>query len=205
MPGTMNNLLKPGGKYAVDMDQYPIDTTELEGNHWGRRSRFPGSTKVWSRANNTLSDCTDHLCPDAETVGGRRVNFAPYFAEGGEAYSIRASAGNRTKSMLVDFFSWLTELPISEIPLSGQYSQAQLEPDAVEQFANNTGWPAIMIADLLGEDGGLLPQLFAKDGNQAQDLLILGFSDYMDVARSSLLTRVCGERILPNPTLAALA
>ena len=25
MPGTMSNLLKPGGKYAVDVNQYPID------------------------------------------------------------------------------------------------------------------------------------------------------------------------------------
>ena len=63
-----------------------------------------------------------------------------------------------------------------------RYSMAQLEPAAVAEFANTSGWPDIMVEDLLGVPDGVLPRLFAKEhGNQAQDLLILGFSDYMDV------------------------
>lgn len=84
---------------------------------------------MWNRADNTLANCTEALCPHATPLrDGRLVNFAPYFAEGGEAYSIRASAETKTKEMLVEFFTWLTELPIDEIPLSGQYVIATTTP-----------------------------------------------------------------------------
>jgi len=137
---------------------------------------------VWNRANNTLAECSPELCPKAE--GG--VNYAPFFAEGGESYSINADAKKPQKELVIEFLAWLSTLSAAEIPLSGQFSVHHTTPEYIADFSDSSGWPPIMITDLLE---GVLPKIFATDGNQAQDLLIQGYSEYMAVLREELYDR----------------
>ena len=192
MPGTMNSLLG-GGKYRVDEATNPINTTGLEGGHWGRRIRFPGSSKVLDKATNTLVDCTTTSCPKATPLVGssQLVNFVPFFSEGGEAYSIRGATSERKKEVVVDFLSWLSTLPLNDVPLSGQYSRAQLTDTAKAEFIATSAmnWPGstaaggnIMVDDLFN----VLGFYFAPDTNTAQDLFIIGFSEYMGVIDTEL-------------------
>ena len=107
-----------GHKYAVKASDLVANVTQLEGGHWGRRSLFPGARTVWDRAcgtgSNCMKPCTPDLCPhalstntsgrstDTGTSGAqqeRLVNFAPFFAEGGESYAIRNATDEQQKKV----------------------------------------------------------------------------------------------------------
>ena len=95
----MNKLLgsKVNHSYSMRAHQAVCPLDELEGNHWGRRAPFPGSSIVWDRActgsagdTDCLKKCDADTCPHAVDKQGadgveRKVNFAPFFAEGGES------------------------------------------------------------------------------------------------------------------------
>lgn len=176
MPGTLTSLLSEGGDYAPPPENR-MDEVLAEGEYWGRRAVFPGSKKVldWESEGRPLVDCTEDLCPLA-TDG---INYAPFFAEGGESYALngRQSKPAATDAMW-DMFTWFAELPVGDIPLSGVYRKSQIEPEAIQELAelwNNT----VMANDL----GDVLHQYFkseAEGGNPVQDLFIIGFPQYND-------------------------
>ena len=208
MPGTMNKLLgsKPGHAYSMRADQLVHDLDGLQGQHWGRRAPFPGSSVVWDRScsgsgANCLTECRSGsgssgggrggTCPHAVRKAGadgreRLVNYAPFFAEGGESYAVRAGTGDTAKEVMVELFTWLADLPTPDVPLSGHYSTTQLAAGSVDEFQAESGWPPVMVEDLL-RPGGVLPTYF-NSGNQVQDLLLIGFSEYMAVVDNALYT-----------------
>mmetsp|Transcript_82811 Transcript_82811/g.208543 ORF Transcript_82811/g.208543 Transcript_82811/m.208543 type:complete len:1058 (-) Transcript_82811:163-3336(-) len=209
MPGTMTKLLKPwsaGGEFAPQprRDQtgsivWQVSTED--GSYWGRRLRFPGSTKVWDRDANLLRDCDPVLCPKAlpHSRTGRLVNYAPFFAEGGESYAIRAAGSEIKKDLIWELFSWLGTLPVTALPLSGFYRESQIRSETQNNQLIENGWPRQMVDDLFrllnfyfldleeGDGNGSL-------GNAAMDLLVLGFSEYM-----SELKRFMLQDFLLNP------
>ena len=182
MPGTMTNLLKEGGKYAPSPENR-IDDSLSEGAYWGRRKVFPGSKKVvnWNKAGLPLEDCTPELCP----LSRNGINYAPFFAEGGESYALngRQSKPAATDAMW-DMFTWLSTLLIGQVPLAGVYRKSQLNPEAESSTAkewNNT----VMAADLTA----VLDKYFTSEeegGNTVQDLFIIGFADYNDALNTEL-------------------
>jgi len=189
MPGTMTRMLKPwdaGGSWAPQ-PRYASDGVTVQwqvqnasdGTYWGRRTKFPGSAKVY--ANGVLQDCTKSLCPKAseQDSQGTLINYAPFFAEGGEAYAMRAGSPARKKDLMFSMFQWLASLPHYMVPLSGVYRESQLT-DQAQQNLIDSGWPQQMAIDL-----HQMLKFYFKDpgdegGNCAQDLLILGFSEYMN-------------------------
>jgi hypothetical protein len=182
MPGSLTSLLSEGGEYAPPPENR-MDEVLGEGEYWGRRTVFPGSTKVlnWDDASLPLVDCTEESCPLARDG----INYAPFFSEGGESYALngRQSKPAATES-LWDMFTWFSELPVGDIPLSGVYRKSQTEPEAIEELAiewNNT----VMANDL----GDVLTEYFRSEsegGNPVQDLFIMGFSSYNDALEKIL-------------------
>ena len=182
MPGTMTNLLKMGGKYAPESAQLMEDVLE-EGEYWGRRKVFPGSQKVvnWNKEGLPLEDCAGAVCPLAKDG----INYAPFFAEGGESYALngRQSKPAATDAMW-DMFTWLSEMPVGEVPLAGIYRKSQLTDEAIEELAkhwNNT----VMAEDL----HSVLVEYFRSEeegGNPAQDLFIIGFPQYNEALDTEL-------------------
>ena len=150
------------------------------GEYWGRRIRFPGSTKVYDRSTRQLVTCTPGTCPKAikHSTSDDLVNYAPFFAEGGEAYAIRAGAAAQKKSILFDLMAWFATLPIDVLPLTGIYRTSQLSEPSKERLVSS-GWPRTMVDDLFN----VLRFYFLDDdnggGNGVKDLLIPGFSEYM--------------------------
>mmetsp|Transcript_1938 Transcript_1938/g.3691 ORF Transcript_1938/g.3691 Transcript_1938/m.3691 type:complete len:1102 (-) Transcript_1938:147-3452(-) len=174
MPGTMTNLLREDGKYAPPPEKR-MDSVLGEGEYWGRRKVFPGSRKVinWNKEGRPLEDCAGDVCPLAKNG----INYAPFFAEGGESYALngRQSKPAATDAMW-DMFTWLSTLPVGEVPLAGTYRKSQLTDEAIDELAeqwNNT----VMAQDL----HDVLDEYFKSEeegGNVVQDLFIIGFSQY---------------------------
>ena len=196
MPGTMTRLLKPwnrGGSYAP---QPRVDSTSgnitwqvqtSTGEYWGRRIRFPGSTRVYDHATRALVACTTSSCPKAlrHSVTGELVNYAPYFAEGGEAYSIRRGIAPRKTDAMFDLMAWFATLPVTVLPLTGIYRTSQLTEPSRATFLEDD-WPPVMVDDLFA----VLRFYFRDDesggGNAVKDLLIPGFSEYMNAVSEEL-------------------
>lgn len=192
MPGTLTNMLKEDGKYAP-RPRIGDDGTVLwkpgmdlgEGRYWGRRADFPGSKRVvsWTAPGTPLVKCDSDACPLA--TDDDSVNRSPYFSEGGESYALngRQSKPTATKVMW-DLFTWLSELPVTMLPLSGQYRRSHLMDDQAEVL-RNASWPQVMVDDLFD----VLGRYFRDEdegGNPAQDLLLVGFDDYMDALDEEL-------------------
>lgn len=174
MPGTLTSLLSEGGKYAPPPENR-MDEVLAEGEYWGRRAVFPGSKKVldWESVGRPLVECTEEACPLARDG----INYAPFFSEGGESYALngRQSKPAATDAMW-DMFTWFSELPVGEIPLSGVYRKSQTEPEAIEELA--TLWNNTVMANDLGD---VLTEYFKSEsegGNPVQDLFIMGFQQY---------------------------
>ena len=176
MPGTLTNLIG-GGSYSVPPELRYDDQVLEEGEYWGRRAMFPGSRKVvdWNTPDLKLIDCQGAKCPLA-TDG---INYAPFFSEGGESYALngRQSKPGATDAMW-DMFTWLAELPVGEIPLSGVYRKSHLTDEAVQMLAEQ--WNNTVMAEDLHD---VLVEYFKSEeegGNTVQDLFIVGFGDYND-------------------------
>lgn len=105
MPSTMTSMLHPDQKYTIDFlaGWKSSDPKARPDAYWGRRLRFPGSHRVWNWDTQRLEDCTSTLCPKAEahsTKQGVLVNYAPFFAEGGESYAIRGDTAPKQKELM---------------------------------------------------------------------------------------------------------
>jgi len=209
MPGTMNRMLLPwdqggstapqprfDGRWYTDAAYNPSagnvtwQAQTVSGEHWGRRLRFPGSTKVYDRTTGQLVTCTSARCPKAirHSVSGELVNYAPFFAEGGEAYAIRTGAAAQKKAALFDMMAWFATLPSDILPLTGIYRTSQLSEPSKERLVSS-GWPRVMVDDLYE----VLRFYFRDDerggGNGVKDLLIPGFSEYMSAFHEELYNR----------------
>lgn len=177
MPGTLTELLKEGGKYAPP-PELRMDSVLPEGAYWGRRKVFPGSRRVvdWTTAELPLVDCVGDLCPLAKDG----INYAPFFAEGGESYALngRQSKPAATDTMW-DMFVWLSTLPVGDVPLAGTYRKSQLNPESITMLAEH--WNNTVMAQDMHD---VLEEYFRNEeegGNPVQDLFIIGAPDYMDV------------------------
>ena len=204
MPGTLTNMLRNGGKYAPlprmdentgevvwDVNDQPLGEG---GTYWGRRAPMPGSSIVqdWSTEGYPLVSCQDsddNICPLADADG---INFAPFFAEGGEAYALNGRQSKpAARTIMWDMFTWLSELPVTELPLSGQYRKSHLDEQHREDLMTNAGWPEQMVDDIFN----LLAKYYLSEeegGNPVQDLLMLGFPDYMGALNDELHTNFLG-------------
>ncbi|CAB9529621.1 activated protein kinase catalytic subunit alpha-1 [Seminavis robusta] len=207
MPGTLTKMLLDGAKYAP---QRRVDDTTGEvlwdinnmtlgggGTYWGRRAPFPGSTVVqkWDRAAGyPLVECSadnGRHCPLADENG---VNNAPFFAEGGEAYALNGrQAKPAARAVMWDLFTWLSELPETALPLSGQYRKSHLNEEHREVLTDEAGWPNQMVDDIFN----LLGKYFKSEdegGNPVQDLLMLGFPEYMGALDEELHDKFLGVK-----------
>lgn len=217
MPGTMTKMLLPwdrggstspqprfDGRWYTEDDYDPttgnitwqVQSASAQG-YWGRRLRFPGSTKVYDHATKQLVACTATVCPKAirHSVSGELVNYAPFFAEGGESYAIRATAASQKQDIMFDLLTWFSSLPIDVLPLTGIYRASHFDERSRERFISR-GWPQVMVDDLFD----VLSFYFLDDenegGNAVKDLLIPGFSEYMGAFDEELY-----ERFLLNLTV----
>eukprot|EP00573_Skeletonema_grethae_P003344 CAMPEP_0201690996 /NCGR_PEP_ID=MMETSP0578-20130828/4272_1 /ASSEMBLY_ACC=CAM_ASM_000663 /TAXON_ID=267565 /ORGANISM="Skeletonema grethea, Strain CCMP 1804" /LENGTH=1068 /DNA_ID=CAMNT_0048176103 /DNA_START=182 /DNA_END=3388 /DNA_ORIENTATION=+ len=186
MPGTMTNMLKEGGKYAPSPENRQ-DQYLKEGEWFGRRIVFPGSTEVldWKKKDYPLMKCTEKSCPTARTIGGEVINFSPFFSEGGEAYAINGKQSKQTAvNAAWDLMVWFSQLSVNLVPLAGTYRKSQTKPEAMEALAkiwNNT----VMAEDL----NAVITEYFkepSEGGNPTQDFFVVGFSDYNDALHTSL-------------------
>lgn len=167
MPGTLTNMLLDGAKYApkprinevtgaVEWDINNETLGDDMGSYWGRRAPFPGSSIVqkWDAEEGyPLVECKDdpdRYCPVAEKEDdGRVVNYAPFFSEGGEAYAINGRQSKPiSRRVMWDLFTWLSELPVTELPLSGQYRKSHLGEEQREDLTERAGWPDQMVDDI---------------------------------------------------------
>lgn len=186
MPGTMNNLLKEGGKYAPPPENRQDQYLE-EGQYFGRRIVFPGSTEVldWGAKGYPLMKCTDKTCPNARTIEGKVINFSPFFSEGGEALAINGKQSKETAvNAAWDLMTWLSTLEVNLLPLAGTYRRSQTTPEAVEALAK--AWNNTVMADDLN---AVLVEYFKEPsdgGNPTQDFFVVGFSDYNEALDTSL-------------------
>eukprot|EP01147_Barroeca_monosierra_P005467 gene5467-7168_t len=178
MPSTLTQMLLPDGAHSISVLrdntfwQPKLGTDE----HWGRRIRFPGSDVVYNPETKQLERCTRKLCPKAilsEKIEGLLINYAPFFPEGGESYAIRGTTSANQTSVMLDLFGWLSTLPVTRLPLSGQYRQSHLT-DQEKQNLLLERWPSVMVGDLFD----VLQFYFDENGNQAEDLIMLGYSEY---------------------------
>ena len=151
------------------------------GEHWGRRSVFPGSSKVidWSDPKRPLIKCTEEKCPlGIDGINPKeRINYTPFFSQAGEAYAINGRVSKpRAADAMWDMFAWISELPFKELPHPGMYRQSQLTDEYGEQLAN--AWDNdIMVADI----HEVLLHYFKSQpegGNPARDSRMLGFDEY---------------------------
>lgn len=196
MPGTMTKLLSEGGKYAPPPEKR-MDSVLAEGEYWGRRKVFPGSRKVlnWNKEGLPLEECKGDICPLAKDG----INYAPFFAEGGESYALNGRQSKPAATdVMWDMFTWLSTLPVGQVPLAGVYRKSHLTDEAIDDLSklwNNT----VMAEDL----HDVLDEYFKSEeegGNVVQDLFIIGFDDYNDALDTELHTNL----ILQNVTLGGL-
>eukprot|EP00808_Paulinella_micropora_P018061 g22921.t1 len=223
MPGTMTSMLRPwdhGGSNSprrTNVNGTVIWTPEnVGGKHWGRRMRFPGSTHVWDRSVDALVPCNKNLCPKAlphSADPSVLVNYAGFFAEGGEAYAIRKTAAQLKKEVAFTLFTWIATLPQGDVPLSGVYRKSQLANVSLiaegffpssERGPNYNGWADLMAQDLATLLGFYWQDPYIDGGNPVEDLLLLGFSEYMAQLATSLFKNfVLSDKIFyGNPTQA---
>lgn len=177
MPGTLTNLLMEGGEYAPP-PELRMDSGLPEGAYWGRRKVFPGSRRVvdWTDPDLPLVDCDADHCPLAK----HGINYAPFFAEGGESYALngRQSKPAATDTMW-DMFVWLSTLNVGDVPLAGTYRKSQLTSQSINDLAEH--WNNTVMAQDMHD---VLMEYFKNEqegGNPVQDLFIIGAPDYMDV------------------------
>jgi len=182
MPGTMTNLLREDGKYSPPPEKR-MDSVLADGEYWGRRKVFPGSGKVvnWNKKGLPLEDCEGAICPLSENG----INYAPFFSEGGESYALN---GRQSKPAAIeamwDMFTWLSTLPVGEVPLAGTYRKSQLTDDAIDALAEQWDNP-VMAQDL----HDVLEEYFKSEdegGNVVQDLFIIGFGEYNEALDTEL-------------------
>ena len=203
MPGTLTNMLRNGGKYAPrprtneNTGEVVWDVSDMPlgdgGTYWGRRAPMPGSSIVqdWSAEGYPLVSCQDSggACPLADADG---INCAPFFSEGGEAYTLNGRQSKpAARAIMWNMFTWLSELPVTELPLSGQYRKSHLGEEHRENLINNAGWPEQMVDDIFD----VLGEYFLSEeegGNPVQDLLMLGFPDYMGALNEELHDKFLG-------------
>jgi len=198
MPGTMTKMLLPWDQGGLTAPQPRFDGRwytdagyDSRGNltwqvqtgseeHWGRRLRFPGSTKVYDPSTDQLVACTQVRCPKAvrHSTSGELVNYAPFFAEGGESYAIRATAPSQKKDIMFDLMAWFASLPIDVLPLTGIYRSSHMREPSKERLLSS-GWPQTMVDDLFDILGFYFLDDETEGGNAVKDLLIPGFSEYM--------------------------
>lgn len=213
MPGTLTSFIIPNAKRApkdrVDevtgeilwsIDEQPLGPG---GTHWGRRAVFPGSKVVEDYDDldengiPNLVSCngSDKACPNA---GANGVNFASFFAEGGEAYALNGRQSKQsTRSVMWDVFTWLSELPATQLPLSGQYRQSHLTEESKSGLLEE-GWPRQAVDDLFGVLGSYFKSE-EEGGNPVQDLLMLGFQEYMAVLEEELHKKLLGVKVDSEP------
>ena len=211
MPGTLTSFLLPNGKRAPK-DRIDETTGDIlwsigdqplgpGGTHWGRRAPFPGSQVVESQRKEdrdengepALVSCSENkeLCPSADSDG---VNFAAYFAEGGESYALNGRQSKLSaRDVMWDVFTWLSELPATQLPLSGQYRQSHLNEDAKGELLAE-GWPAQAVDDIFDVLGSYF-RTEEEGGNPVQDLLMLGFREYMSVLDEELHVKLLGVKV----------
>uniref|UniRef100_A0A7S1YFW9 Guanylate cyclase n=2 Tax=Grammatophora oceanica TaxID=210454 RepID=A0A7S1YFW9_9STRA len=214
MPGTLTSFLLPDGKRAP-MDRVNEATGDVlwsiqdqplgpggDGTtqHWGRRAVFPGSQVVESKDRRELVSCnneaTKKLCPLASRDDG--VNFAAFFAEGGEAYALNGRQSKPSaRDVMWDVFTWLSELPATQLPLSGQYRKSHLSSEAKEELKEE-GWPDQAADDLFDVLGAYF-RSEENGGNPVQDLLMLGFREYMGALDEELHSKLLGVKV-DSPT-----
>ena len=206
MPGTLTSmLLENGSRSPKDRyDEFGNVTWSIrdqpvgaDGTYWGRRAPFPGSKLVqsWDRSEGrTLMSCDEDgdACPLADANG---INYAPFFSEGGEAYALNGRQSKPSaRTVMWDVFAWLSELPVTALPLSGQYRKSQLNSEAREELLREGDWPEQMVDDLFA----LLGEYFRNQeegGNPVQDLLMLGFPEYMGALDDELHNKLLGVHV----------
>mmetsp|Transcript_72452 Transcript_72452/g.172699 ORF Transcript_72452/g.172699 Transcript_72452/m.172699 type:complete len:1395 (+) Transcript_72452:123-4307(+) len=156
-----------------------------------RRSSLPGTPLVWQRSSDTLVPCTAITCPHAvvHSKTGELVNGATYFPEGGESYALRARADSRTKEMLFEFLVHMSSLHVAETPLGGNYRISQSTAEYQQSFVDEFGWDPVEVEDLYQQTLGII---FSENYNTAQDLLILGHSDYIGSLKTSFFADYFG-------------
>jgi serine/threonine protein kinase len=207
MPGTLTSMLlesgsnaprdrldESGNKTVWSIGDQPLGLSG--GSYWGRRAPFPGSRMVqsWDRAKGRpLISCdVSGACPRAADDG---INRAPFFAESGEAYALNGRQSKPSaRNVMWDVFAWLSELPVTMLPLSGQYRKSHLNEQGREEFLKDSAWPKQMVDDLFA----LLGEYFASEdegGNPAQDLLLLGYSEYMGALDEELHDKFLGVKL----------
>lgn len=182
-----NDQYSQGRWKVAPSPEHRQDQYLKEGEWFGRRIGFPGSTEVlnWDAAGYPIMKCNGNNCPKARKIEDKFINFSPFFAEGGEAYAIN---GKQSKETAVDaawdLMAWFSTLDVSLVPLAGTYRKSQLKPEAVEALAeawNNT----VMAEDL----NSVLTEYFKEPsdgGNPTQDFFVAGFSDYNEALDTTL-------------------
>lgn len=201
MPGTLTSMLN-GSRVPLDrldddgnvvwsiVDQ-PLG---LGGSYWGRRAAFPGSRMVqsWEKEKQLVPCEHEGACP---TAGEDGVNYAPFFAEGGEAYALNGRQSKpAAQSVMWDLFTWLADLPVTQLPLSGQYRKSHLNEEGRQELLVGGNWPEQMVDDSFL----MLEQYFKSEeegGNPAQDLLMLGFPEYMNALDEELHDKLLGVKV----------
>lgn len=202
MPGTLTSMIwnkgsrAPKNRYDNSTIVWSISEQPLghNGRYWGRRAPFPGSTMVqsWDRTKGRpLVPCDSHSCPLADSNG---VNYAPFFAEGGEAYSLNGHSKSSSQTVMWDVFAWFAELPATKLPLSGHYRKSHLSDKTRDQLVGEEGWPNQMVDDLFE----LLGKYFKSEddgGKSVQDLLVIGFHEYMGALDEELHANLFGVTV----------
>ena len=205
MPGTLTSFLVGSrmpvnrtdalsGEVEWSISEQPLGSPDI-GTYWGRRAPFPGSAKVqvWNRtAGYPLVDCNKNVCPLG--VDENKINVSPFFAEGGEAYALNGRQSKpAARDVMWDLFAWLSELPVTKLPLSGQYRKSHLSDESRQDLVEKGGWPDQAVDDLFA----LLDTYFKPEdegGNPSQDLLMLGFPDYMGALDEELHDKFFGVK-----------
>ena len=215
MPGTLNSMLLESGKYSPIPQQRTDPATGLNttwqvssppGSYWGRRMAFPGSSRVLVRTTGALANCTAVLCPKATahpTEPDVLVNQVTFFAEGGESYALRGSSADKKKAALFAFFGWLSTLPTPYLPLSGAYKLSQVSAEKEAELVG-FGFDPVAAHDLQLIQARNFRDEQTQGGNAAQDLLMLGFSDYMGAFQVRMRHRIESTHRMPIVRRASL-
>mmetsp|Transcript_57596 Transcript_57596/g.166724 ORF Transcript_57596/g.166724 Transcript_57596/m.166724 type:complete len:1331 (-) Transcript_57596:116-4108(-) len=202
MPGSLNGMLLPlnaGGSNSprrVDENGTVVWTpATTSGVYWGRRKVFPGTPRVLDFETGTLRECDTDLCPKAirHPDTGKLVNYVPFFAEGGESYAIRESSSEKKKELMWTLFTWLGSLPSTALPLSGFYRESQIQAGNLDALTG-VGWPVDMAQDLFAVLGYYFTNPEQQNdagviGNSAMDLVMIGFSEYMNSINDAFIKR----------------
>jgi len=205
MPGTLTSFILPDAKRSPKdrVDEvtgeviWSIEDQPLGpgGTHWGRRAVFPGSEFVESYEDLDENGIPRLVsCKKAGKACANGVNYASFFAEGGEAYALNGRQSKQsTRDVMWDVFTWLSELPATQLPLSGQYRKSHLNEESKDELLQE-GWPNQAVDDLFDVLGAYFKSE-DEGGNPVQDLLMLGFSEYMAVLDEELHNKLFGVKV----------